>query len=138
MIYRKFGNKYILRIDKGEEILQNLKEFCIMKNIKLGIVSGIGAVNKLIIGYFETGTRQYQQREFVGNYEIASLIGNISTMNDEVYFHVHISLSDSTYNTFGGHLNSATVSSTCEVVIDVMDGEFRRTYDKGIGLNLLK
>ena len=28
MEYKKFGNKYVMRIDKGEEIVDTLKKFC--------------------------------------------------------------------------------------------------------------
>jgi predicted DNA-binding protein with PD1-like motif len=37
MGYRKFGSKYILRIDKCEELLESLNKFCKEHNIKLGL-----------------------------------------------------------------------------------------------------
>ena len=39
---------------------------------------------------------------------------------------------------FGGHLNKAMVSATCEMVIYIIDGKIDRYYDEQIGLNLLK
>ncbi len=40
---------------------------------------------------------------------------------------------------FGGHLNRAVVSATCEmVVVDVLDGTVDRQYDPVTGLNLFK
>ncbi len=36
MEFQKFGNNYVVRIDKGEEVLQKLKEVCEKENIKLG------------------------------------------------------------------------------------------------------
>lgn len=56
----------------------------------------------------------------------------------EVYLHLYINLSDSNLNTWGGHLNTAYVGGTCEIVIDVIDGELDREYNKHVGLNLLK
>lgn len=35
-----------------------------------------------------------------------------------------------------GHLNAATISATCELVIDVIDGEIGRKFSDEIGLNL--
>ena len=49
MEYRKFGNDYIVRIAKGEEILATLSQLCEKEEIKLGTVMGIGAVNKVTL-----------------------------------------------------------------------------------------
>ena len=39
---------------------------------------------------------------------------------------------------FGGHLNRAEVSATCELVMQVIDGQVDRRFDPDIGLNLFK
>lgn len=39
---------------------------------------------------------------------------------------------------FGGHLNKAIVSATCEMVITIIDGKIDRELNKNIGLNLWK
>lgn len=138
MKFQKFNNKYIVRIDKGEEILETIKIICEQNQIKLGTVTGIGAVGKVKVGLFETITKQYHSTELEGDFEITSLMGSISQMNNEVYLHLHINISDPKYNTFGGHLNYAVVSATCEVVIDVIEGVVEREFSEEIGLNLYK
>ncbi len=138
MEYRKFGNKFVLRLDKGEEIVQTLKQFCVENDIKLGTISGLGASNKLTIGLFETETKKYHSKELTGDYEICPLYGNISTMNGEVYLHIHVNVCDSENRSFGGHLNSAIVSATFEAVIEIIDGKLDRKFSDEIGLNLLK
>jgi hypothetical protein len=135
---KRFGNKFIVRIDKGEEIVEILKQFCKDNGIKLGSVIGIGATNKATIGLFEVETKKYHSKELVGNHEIAPLYGNISTMNGEVYLHIHANLCDSKHNSFGGHLSSAIVSATFEGIIDTIVGEIDREFDDEIGLNLYK
>ncbi len=137
MISKGFGGKYFVRIDKGEEIIQSLKIFCEKNSITSGSITGIGAVSKATIGFFDTKTKQYHQKELKEGYEIANLVGNISIMDNEIYFHIHATLSDADCNAFGGHLNSAVVSGTCEIIIDAISGEMGRKHDKGIGLNLL-
>jgi hypothetical protein len=135
---KRFGNKFIVRIDKGEEIVETLKQFCKDNGIKLGSIIGIGATNKATIGLFDVETKKYHSKELVGNHEIAPLCGNISKMNGEVYLHIHANLCDSKHKSFGGHLNSAIVSATFEALIDTMDGEVDREFNDEIGLNLYK
>jgi predicted DNA-binding protein with PD1-like motif len=135
---KKINNKYILRIDKGEEIIETIKKVCTDNNISLGVVSGIGAVNRVVIGLFETGTKEYHSVELTGDHEISSLVGNISTLNGGVYLHIHINLSDAEYRVRGGHLTSAVVSATSEIIIESIDGEIERQYSDEIGLNLIK
>ncbi len=138
MEYKKFGSKYVVRIDKGEEIVETLKEFCTQNNIKLGSVYGIGAVSKATIGLFETGKKEYHSTTVTGDYEITSLLGNIATMNGETYLHIHSNLSNAKYEVCGGHLNSAIVSATCELIVDAIEGNVDREFSEEIGLNLYK
>jgi len=138
MEYKKFGNTYVVRMDKGEEIVSTLKEFCQQQNIILGSIKGIGAVDKATIGLFKTDEKKYYSVELNGSYEITSLLGNISTMNGEVYLHLHINLSDEHYKTYGGHLNSAIISATGEIIIEAIDGMVDREFSHEEGLNLLK
>ncbi|ODS38133.1 MAG: DNA-binding protein [Candidatus Altiarchaeales archaeon WOR_SM1_86-2] len=135
---KRFGSRFIVRIDKGEEIIETLIQFCKDNGIKLGTVQGIGATNKAVIGLFDAETKKYHSNELRGNHEIAPLLGNISTMDGEVYLHIHVNLCDQEHNSFGGHLNSAVVSATFEAVIDVIDGEIDRKFSDEIGLNLYK
>ncbi len=138
MEYRRFGNKYVIRMDKGEEIVKTLEEFCKKEEVELGWVKGIGAVNKATIGLFHIDTKEYHSTELRGDFEITSLLGNISTMEGEVYLHLHINLSDSQYKTYGGHLSSAVISATGELIVEVIQGSVDRSFNEEIGLNLYK
>lgn len=138
MDYKKFGNKYILRLEQGEEVVTKLKEFCKEQNIKLGWIKGIGAVNEVKVGIFKVDEKVYYTKELRGDYEITSLLGNISTMDGEVYLHLHINLSDDEYKTYGGHLDSAIISATGELVIEAIDGIVDREFNQDIGINLFK
>ncbi|NMB26716.1 MAG: DNA-binding protein [Tissierellia bacterium] len=138
MEFRKFDNKYVVRLEKGEEVVESIKALCKENNIKLGRVSGIGATNKAVVGLFETANKEYHSKELVGDMEITNLAGNISEKDGEVYLHLHISLANPNYNVFGGHLNSAVISATSEIIIDVIEGSVGREFNEEIGLNLFK
>ena len=138
MEYRRFGDTIIARIDKGEEILEKIKELAIRENIKLASVTALGATNDFTVGVFNMKDKQYGSNNFTGDFEIVSLVGTINTMNDEFYTHIHMSAGNSTGKVVGGHLNRAVVSVTCEMVITVIHGKVDRYFDEKIGLNLFK
>ena len=54
MEYKKFNNKIVARIDKGEEILKQIKEIALKENIKLASVRALGATNNFTVGVFKT------------------------------------------------------------------------------------
>lgn len=138
MEYRRFGDKYVVRLNRGEEIVEALTAFCKETDLKLGRVTAIGAANKVKIGLFNTETKEYHSKELNGDMEITNLSGNISRMNGEIYLHLHITVCDENNNAYGGHLNSAVISATCEMIIDIIDGYVDRIHDEETGLNLFK
>ena len=69
MEYRRFGNTIVARIDKGEEILESLRELAEKEKILLAGVSALGAVSEFTVGVFDTGEKQYYANNFSGTYE---------------------------------------------------------------------
>ena len=138
MDYRKFNDKILVRLEKGEEIVESIRNLAFKEKIKLGTISGIGAVNKATIGLFEVDTKEYHTIDLEEDMEIVSLGGNITEKDGEAYIHLHMAVSNSTYNVKAGHLNSAIISSTGEIFIDIIEGSVGRRFDKEAGLNLLE
>ena len=138
MNYKRFDNKVVVRIDKGEEIVDALKTICKKLDIKLGSIVGIGATDKVTLGPLNTKTKKYQSKEFTGDHEIAPLVGNITMMNGEVYLHLHVTICNVEHKAVGGHLTSAVISATFEGIIDIIEGQVTREYNDEVGLNLLK
>ena len=138
MEYRRFGKTIVMRIDKGEEILSQLKAMALKENVQLASVRALGATNDFTVGVFKVDEKKYYANHFTGDFEIVSLTGTISTMNGEYYAHLHMSAGDAQGRVFGGHLNEAIISATCEMVVEVIDGRVERAYDDDIGLNLFK
>jgi predicted DNA-binding protein with PD1-like motif len=137
MLYKQFNNKIIVRLEKGEELVTSLKTLCTALDIRLGVLFGIGATDKVTIGLLNTKTKKYQTQEFTGDHEITCVMGNITQMNNEPYLHLHVTLADANQNAIGGHLSSAVISATFEGVIELINGSITRTYHEESGLNLL-
>ena len=138
MQYRKFGSKYYVRIDRGEEIMTTLKKFCEQEKISLAEVKALGAIDDFNVGLFDVEEKKYHANHFTFPAEIVSLWGTVTTMNGNVYLHIHMSAGDSHGHVFGGHLNTARVSATCEMVIDVCEGTVERKFSDDVGLNLFE
>lgn len=138
MDYRRFGNTIVARIDKGEEILEQVKAIALKEKIKLASIQALGAVDQFTAGVFKTDEKKYMANDFSGSFEIVSLTGTINTMDGEFYCHLHMSAGDDKGHVFGGHLNRAFVSATCEMSITIIDGTVDRSFSEEVGLNLFR
>ena len=138
MDYKRFDSTIIARLDKGEEILEQLAVISQKENITLASVSALGATDDITVGVFRTGEKQYYSNHFTGDMEIVSLTGTVSTMNGEYYAHLHMGVSDLEGRMFGGHLTKATVSVTCELVIRIIEGTVDRKHHPDPGVNLFE
>ncbi len=136
MEYKRFDDTIICRMDRGEEILSSLEKLSQEEKITLASINAIGAVDDFVVGVYDVNTKIYHKKEFLGAFEIVSLMGNINTMDGKYYSHLHISCADEENHVYGGHLNKAVVSATVEMFIHVVDGRLDRSHDDVTGLNL--
>ena len=94
MEYKRFGSRMVLRIDRGEEVLTQLRRAAEQEGIRLAAVNGLGAVGDFTVGVFHTAEKQYHAHRFQGDFEIVSLVGTITTKDGEFYAHLHMSAGD--------------------------------------------
>lgn len=139
MEYRVYGSELVIRVDRGEEILESLQAVCEREGITLGAVSGLGAVGEVTLGVFNRDAFSYEQQTYTGDLEIASCGGSVSTMDGRPYLHLHMVVSNVTRGIcIGGHLSRGVVSLTGEFILHRMDGRAERAYSPEIGLNLIQ
>jgi len=136
--YKVFGETIVLRLEKGEEVIESIKNLCEKEDIKLGSISGLGATNHVVVGLFKVEEKKYYSNTFEEDYEITNLTGNISRMNGEVYLHIHGTFANFEGKCIGGHLNKAIISATSEIIINIINGEVERKFSEEIGLNLIQ
>ncbi len=136
MKHKTIENKIFVRFDPGEEIVSNLKILCEELDIKAAYLSAIGALGEATIGFFNPEIKEYQQKELKGDFEITSMIGNISRMDGKPYLHIHITLGDKDFNITGGHFDKGIVSATCEMIINKVDGDVARVKGSKYNLNI--
>jgi hypothetical protein len=132
------GFGYVIRLEKGEKLIESIKNFAEKENLDGGFFYGLGAVEDVFIGYYDLAKKEYIFSEMQGTYELASLNGNIALSDNKVVVHAHGVLGDNNLNTVAGHIKEATVAITVEIFVHLQHGtEMKRLYDEKTGLNLL-
>jgi hypothetical protein len=104
-------NVYAIRLKPGEDLKQSLDNFVKEKNIEAGwITTCVGSVTDYNIRF----ANQPNGSTGTGHFEIVSLVGTVSVNGS----HIHLSISDSTGKTIGGHLMAGCkIYTTAEIVI---------------------
>ncbi len=138
MKYMNKGDLVMLRIDKGEEIMEKIQEVLEKENIDSAYLSGIGAVSHCILKYYDPVEKTYGEKIFSEQLEITSLIGNVAMMDGKRIIHAHINLGDTECNIKGGHLDEARVGGTCEILLKRLDMDLKRGHDPETNLNILQ
>jgi predicted DNA-binding protein with PD1-like motif len=129
MNFKKDNRRYIIRLDKGEELIETLAKFC--DDNKLGFASfhGIGGLKECTLAYFDLKTGEYLKKEVndEGIFELLSIQGNVSIKEGRTFVHAHVVLGKKDYSTIGGHLVEGTVNPTCEILLIALSDD---TSDK--------
>ena len=138
MEFRRFNDTYVIRMDRGEEIVSTLTGLCEREGVRLASVEAIGAVDRAVVGLYDVGEKVYHKKEFREPLEIASLLGTVTEKDGKPYLHLHATLCDARMQTHGGHVNELHISATCEMVLRLIPGEVDRKLDDVTGLNLFQ
>lgn len=106
---------FAFRLKPGEDLKEGIEKIVTEKNIKAGWISTcVGS----LLNYSIRFANQQDASKGEGYFEIVSLIGTVSTSGS----HLHISISDSTGKTVGGHLlQGCKIYTTAEIVLLATD-----------------
>lgn len=138
MEYRKLDKyHYVIRIDKDEEVLSSLIDFCKWEDIKLGSLTGIGNASKIVLSVYDIDSKSYIDKEFNGSLEINNLIANITKKDDFNIVNAHVNFSDTSFNSYGGKLEECIVGVTCEIFVTTIDGNVNRKYNDSYDVDLI-
>lgn len=131
------NNKFILRFDQGEDVIEEIKNFAAENEITAAIFQGLGAAQEITIAFYDLKKKAYLDRSYKKHLEIISILGNIAVLKGEAVVHCHGIFSDKNMKTIAGHVKKAIVSATCEISLTGMNGSMGREYSDTTGLNLL-
>ncbi|MFQ5987010.1 MAG: PPC domain-containing DNA-binding protein [Thermoplasmata archaeon] len=127
-----------MKLQRGEEVLPSLQEALRGRGITSGLVlSGIGALEGLELGWFDPEKGAYVRKRFEGSHELLSLQGSV-TLEAEPPLHVHASVAGPDYAAVGGHLFAGSVSILAEISVQHLEGlRMTRKENPDTGLNEL-
>ncbi len=102
---------HAFRLKPGQDLKGSIDSFVKTKNIQAGwIATCVGSLTDYNIR-FSNQEKAYSDK---GHFEIVSLVGTVSVNGS----HIHVSISDSTGKTIGGHLmEGCKIYTTAEIVI---------------------
>ena len=162
MEYRKIGDNYYIRMDRGDEIISNLLEICEKESIPSAVFSGIGGCQSAELQVFIPETGSFETEQLEGMLELVSLNGNVVRDDDGKLFHhthalfsfkggtrdvdnivggyqdgqhgLHATLLPSGGRMAGGHLKATTVLYTAEIELrPTVGGAIGRKFDPETG-----
>lgn len=136
MEFRRFNDAYVVRMDRGEEVMETLTALCEQEGIRLASVEAIGAVDRAVVGLYDVGEKVYHKKEFTEPMELTSLLGTVTEKDGKPYLHLHATFCDANMQAHGGHVNALHISATCEMVLRLLPGQVGRRLDEVTGLNL--
>jgi predicted DNA-binding protein with PD1-like motif len=131
------ANSHLLVLSSGDEVIASLTEFAKQHGIEGGSFSGIGALQRATIAYWNWDTKQYEQIEVNDQVEVLALNGSLARAGDEVKIHAHVTLGRRHGVTIGGHLFQATVRPAVEIFVIDCRTRLTRRKDDETGLWLL-
>ena len=151
MEYRKIGDNYYIRMDRGDEIVSNLLEICEKESIPSAVFSGIGGCQSAELQVFIPETGSFETERLEGMLELVSLNGNVvRDDNGQIFHHTHALFSfkggprdvdnivggyqDGQHGMAGGHLKATTVLYTAEIELrPTIGGAIGRKFDPETG-----
>ena len=129
-------NKILLSISKGEYVNNSLLQTAKENNIIFGWINGIGAIFDPEVGYWDIQNKRYVKKTIKGEFEITSLIGNITHKEGSLFVHSHITFTDTDFKAYGGHLFDCKIAAAGEFIIFKGQERINRSYSNEVGLHL--
>lgn len=130
---------FALIFETGDEILSSLKRFAATNGLSGSSFKAIGALSRVELGWFNWDTKSYQTAvNFEEQVELLSLVGDIAVKDAEPQIHAHLVVGRADGTAYGGHLMSATVRPTCELILTESSQHLRKQIDPESGIALIR
>lgn len=134
------GRVVVVGLRPGEDLTSRILSAANERNVEYALVQAIGTLSRVVLGFYDGQSKSYIKKEIRDHLELVSCIGSLAKGQDgQPVLHLHVSVSDSQMNMFGGHLIEATVGYLVEVYLSEVAGtELTKIHDDSLGLMVFK
>src|SRR5262245_11731743 len=94
---------FLIVLEPGDELHASVLQAAGELGIEGGLVSAIGAVDELELGYFSLPERVYNRRVIRDRLEVVSLNGNLAMKDGKPFLHAHGLFTGRDFSAIGGH-----------------------------------
>lgn len=130
---------FVVILDTGDEILSSLESVAQTQHLAASSFKAIGALSEVELGWFNWETKRYQTAvKLKEQVELLSLIGDIALKDGKPQIHAHLVVGRKDGTAHGGHLQSAIVRPTCEIVITESSQHLQKEIDPESGIALIR
>lgn len=137
IIHNNGQKTYILVFDTGDEVMETLTSFSKENGLTASHFTAIGAFSDAMLGFFDFQRKDYTSIPVTEQTEVLVLTGDIALYNNSPKIHAHVVLGKSDGRAIGGHLLSAHVRPTLEVVLTASPFYLQREMDEETHLPLI-
>lgn len=129
---------WVLVFATGDDPVPALARFAGEHGLRGGHFTAIGAFSDAVVAFFEWDARRYRDIPVREQVEVLSLAGDVALGPDgDAVIHGHVVLGRRDGSTVGGHLRSAHVRPTLELVLEETPAHLVRVHDPESGLALI-
>jgi predicted DNA-binding protein with PD1-like motif len=137
VIHEGAQKTWALVLEKGDEAVAALTNFAREHGLAAAHFTAIGAFSDVTLGYFDREQKDYRKIPITEQVEVLSLLGDVALDNEQPKLHAHVVVGKSDGSAHGGHLLSARVWPTLEVILTESPSHLRRRTDHESGLALI-
>lgn len=137
LIHDDATRTYALVFEPGDEVTGGLLDFAREQHLRAARFTGLGAFSRATLGFFDLDRKDYDEIPVEEQVEVLTLVGNVALYDGEPRIHAHVVLGRRDGSALGGHLLSAYVRPTLEVMLTESPEPLRREIDAATGLPLL-
>jgi len=131
------AQQYAVIFYQGDEAFSGLLEFARKYDVTSAHFTAIGAVNGATLGWFDPQRKMYKKIPIDGQHEVIGMSGDIALYQGKPVVHTHMLVGASDGTTLGGHVLTAYVSPTLEVMVTVDPVTMQKRFDPDTDLTLI-
>lgn len=138
LIHESGGQRtFALIFETADEVMETLNRFATEQRLAASHFTAIGAFKEATIAYFDWQKKDYVKIPVNEQVEVLMLSGDVSEEGEKRKVHAHVVVGTSSGQARGGHLMSATVRPTLELILTESPAHLKRKFDPPSGLALI-